>query len=85
MTTEGRYLVGRSPVVTMSSRMADATALVTWAQRQGATVRRSRRGWVIAVNGHQVASVHLSPSRTALRSARHDITRGLRARRREQP
>ena len=62
----------------MTTRKTDAKALVEWAQTQGATVRRSRRGWVIRLHDRQVAVIHLSPSRDALSGARADVERALR-------
>ena len=62
----------------MTTRMGDARALVRWAERQGAKVRRGRRGWVVSLDGRHVAVVHESPSRRALNCARADIRRALR-------
>ena len=62
----------------MTTRKTDAKMLIEWAQAQGATVRRRRRGWVIRLHDRQVAVIHLSPSRDALSDARADVERAPR-------
>ena len=64
----------------MTTRLGDARALVRWARRQGAQVRRGRRGWIVSVTGHQCAVVHESGAVNGLRHARADIERALRRR-----
>lgn len=64
----------------MTTRKADAVALVQWAQANGAEVRRSRRGWVIRLGGRQIAVVHLTPSVCGVRKAKADVARALRSR-----
>ncbi|MDA8310258.1 MAG: hypothetical protein M0Z46_06535 [Actinomycetota bacterium] len=62
----------------MTTRKADARALLRWAEHRGADVRRGRRGWVVSLRGRHVAVVHETPSRGALRCARADLRRALR-------
>ena len=64
----------------MTTRLGDARALVRWARRQGADVRRGRRGLVVSVDGRHVAVVHETPGHNGLRRARADIERALRRR-----
>ena len=64
----------------MTTRLGDARALVRWARRQGAEVRRGRRGWIVSVDGRHIAVVHESGEINGLRRARADIERALRRR-----
>lgn len=64
----------------MTSRTGDVRNLLAYAKGHGATVQRCSDGWTVRLDGRRIATVHRSPSRSAVLAARQDIDRGLRRR-----
>ena len=64
----------------MTTRHGDVRDVLSYAKSRGALVVPCRDGWMIRLDGQRVATVHRSPSRSAILAARRDVDRALRIR-----
>lgn len=64
----------------MTTRRGTVLSLLREYERQGAIVERCRNGWQVYLDGRCVATLHASPSRTAISYAKRDVERAFRDR-----